>query len=180
MKIVDIFVEKLYSLAYKKADSGEYELCEYDRLLELWTDVFYLREFAKENKVQDINKFVRDRLRDAEHIDDLLYQLTQGNLPLDQYFHHLDNNETGFKLLSLRKGKVSKRDGLRIYAIKIDKDCFLITGGAIKMSLKMKDHSGTKKELKKIKQAQAFLKENGVLDSDSFYEFKTELNDENQ
>ncbi|EIJ38124.1 MULTISPECIES: calponin homology domain-containing protein [Galbibacter] len=176
MKIVNIFVEKLFAVVYNDEVGNGYQDNEYDRLLDLWTDVNYLREFAKENKVKNVNQFVEDRLRDAENIDDLLHDLTEENLPLDNYFHQLDNNETGFKLLSLRKGKASSSDGLRLYAIKIDTNCFLITGGAIKMSLKMKDHPNTREELNKIERVKEMLKENDVIDRESFYEFKNEQN----
>lgn len=180
MRIVDIFAEKLYSICYEECENNEYRDCEYDRLLDLWTDVSYLREYAKRNNVDNINKFVKERLRDVEKIEDLLEELTKEERPLDLYFHQLDNMETGFKLLSLRKGKASKQDGLRIYAIKIDDNCFLITGGAIKMSLKMKDHPDTALELTKIEEVKAFLKRNDVSNRDSFYELKTELEDEDK
>jgi len=175
MKIVDIFAKKLCSIAYKIKGSDAYDICEYDRLLDLWTDVSYLYQYAKSNNVKDINKFVKARLKDATLIDDFLNELIEDNIPLDKYFHQLDNNETGFKLLSLRKGKTSKYDGLRFYAIKIDDDCFLITGGAIKMSFKNKDHQDTREEMKKIKMVKAFLQKNDVVDIESFYEFRTEL-----
>ena len=175
MKIVDVFAEKLCSIAYKKEGSEAYDDCEYDRLLDLWTDVNYLRQYAKQNKVKNINKFVQDRLRNAELIDDFLNDLIEENEPLDIYFKQLHNHETGFKLLSFRKGKTSNHDGLRLYAIKIDDDCFLITGGAIKMSLKNEDHQDTREEMKKIEKVKAFLQEHDVIDLESFYEFRTEI-----
>ena len=175
MKIVDIFAEILCSIAYKKKGSDEYDINEYDRLLDLWTDVSYLHQYAKDNGIKDIDKFVKARLKDAEIIEDFLDELIEDNIPLDKYFHQLDNNETGYTLLSLRKGKTSNKDGLRLYAVKIDDDCFLITGGAIKMSLKNKDHKDTRVEMKKIAKVKSFLQENGVIDKESFYEFRTEL-----
>ena len=180
MKIVDIFAKKLHAVAYLKKGSDAYAECEYDRLLDLWTDVEYLHEYAKDNKVADINKFVKARLKDAEQIEDLLDQLIEQDLPLDTYFHQLDNNEIGFKLLSLRKGKASQQDGLRIYAIKIDNDCFLITGGAIKMSLKNKDHPDTKEEMRKIAEVKAYLQDQGVIDRESFYEFRKEREEDDK
>ena len=128
MRIVDIFAEKLYSICYE----DQYEKCEYDRLMDLWTDVSYLYEYAKKNNVDNINKFVNERLKDAERIEDLLEELTHEDRPLDEYFHQLDNMETGIKILSLRKGKASRRDGLRIYAIKIDENCFFDYRGSYK------------------------------------------------
>jgi len=179
MKIVDIFVEespgRLYSFVYKIEGSTHYHLNEYDRLMELWTDVNYLRQYGKKNKVENINQFVRNRLQDAENIQDLLDELIHTSKPLEYYFQALHNNETGIKILSLQKGKVSSKDGLRIYALKIDSDCFIITGGAIKMSLLMEDHPDTKNELIKIKKAKDYLKENNVFDSESFYEFLIEI-----
>lgn len=169
MKIVDIFAEKLYSFVYSDNTQNEY-----DRLLDLWTDVSYLRTYAKKNGIANTNKFVFDRLQDAENIRDLLEEITTNNQPLEYYFRPLYDTETGFKILSLQKGKTSSQDGLRIYAIKIDNDCFVITGGAIKMSQAMKDHPDTDNELNKLKKAQDYLKENGVIDIDSFQEFKTE------
>lgn len=174
LKIVDIFAEQLYSFAYLKEGSNEYCDNEYNRLMNLWTDVSYLRKYAVDNGVRDITKFVRARLRDAEKIEDLLENLTTSNQQLEKYFRPLNNLETGIKILSLQKGKVSSSDGLRVYAIKIDKDCFVITGGAIKMGQLMKDHPDTRNELLKIEKAKSFLLEHGVFDRDSLYEFKTE------
>ena len=175
MKIVDIFAEKLFTFVYLTKDGSSYNLNEYERLMDLWTDVSYLRNYAKVNNVSNINQFVAGRLLDAENIQDLLEELSENNQPLEHYFRPLYNDETGFKILSLQKGRVSNRDGLRIYAIKIDDDCFVITGGAIKMSQLMEDHPDTDNELTKIKKAQDYFKENNVFDIDSFYEFKSEM-----
>ena len=171
MKIVDIFAEKLFSFVYE----NNHDVNEYDRMMDLWTDVSYLRNYAKINNVSNINEFVKNRLRDAENIQDLLDKLSENNQPLEYYFKPLYDHETGVRILSLQKGKVSNRDGLRLYAIKIDDDCFVITGGAIKMSQTMQGHPDTKEELVKINKAQAYLKSKGVFDTDSFYEFKNEL-----
>jgi hypothetical protein len=167
MEIVTIFDAKLFSFKYSDEN-------EYDRLMSCWTDVFYLREYAKLNGVKDKNKFVKNRLRDAEQIQDLLYELSNSRQPLEYYFTPLNNNETGFKLLSLQKGKYANYDGLRIYAIKIDDDCFVITGGAIKMSFKMDDHPDTKEEKNKLNSAKDYLSKQDVIDKDSFFEFLNE------
>ena len=53
------------------------------------------------------------------------------NQPLSFYFVPLFDKEVGFKVLSLRKGKTSKQDGLRLYAIKIDDDLLIIQNGII-------------------------------------------------
>ena len=65
---------------------------------------------------------------------------------------------------------------LRLYAIKIDEDTFVITGGAIKLPLHhlMDDREHTRIELQKLKSAKSYLKENGVFDEESFFEFLNE------
>ncbi len=169
MKIVDIFAYTLFAFQYQ----GEVDN-EYDRLMDNWTDVSFLRSYAKKNNVENINQFVKDRLKDAEQIQDLLEEITTNNEPLEFYFRTLFDNESGAKILSLQKGKIEK-NGIRLYAIKIDENCFVITGGAIKMSQTMQDHPDSNEELKKIHRAKSFLHENTIVDKDSFYELINEL-----
>jgi len=171
MKIVDIFAEQLFAIHYQSEVDNEY-----DRLMEDWTDVSYLRKYAKDNNVDNINKFVKEKLRNAEQIQDLLEDITSNNDPLEQYFRPLFDTERGVKILSLQKGKID-RNGIRLYAIKIDNNMFLLTGGAIKMSQKMQDHPDSSIELEKVKVAKLFLQDNGVTDNDSFYELLKEIED---
>ena len=65
-----------------------------------------------------------DKIQD-EIKHDFLDELAENEKPLEYYFRPLYDNEIGIKILSLQKGKVSKRDGLRLYAIKIDVNCFV-------------------------------------------------------
>jgi hypothetical protein len=172
MKIVDIFADQLFSIVYLN-NEGVYDLNEYDRLMELWTDVDYLRKYAKINKIPNPTRFTRERLADAEKIQDLIEELTSQNKRLEQYFQPLYDHEVGIKILSFQKGKI-ERNGLRLYAIKIDDNCFVITGGAIKMSQAMQDHPDSNEELNKIKKAKSWLQDQDIIDQDSFFEF---LND---
>lgn len=172
LKIVDIFAEQLYAFHYQnEADN------EYDRLMDIWTDVNYLRNYAKANNVKNINQFVNNRLKDAEQIQDLLDEITTNNQPLEHYFRPLFDAEQGIKILSMQKGKVDN-NGLRLYAIKIDNNLFVITGGAIKMSQTMQEHPDSNQELNKINKAKSFLQENDVIDNDSFYELIKEIKDD--
>ena len=75
--------------------------------------------------------------------------------------------------MAFQKGKL-KENILRYYAIKLDENCFVITGGAIKMSQTMQEHPDTTNELKKLEKARAYLKQNGVFDEDSFFELLIE------
>ena len=53
MKIVAIFAPGLYSFHYET-----YDLDEFNRLMDLWTDVSYLYQYANENHVKDIEELV--------------------------------------------------------------------------------------------------------------------------
>jgi hypothetical protein len=166
MKIVAIFAEKLYAFQY----DGEAE-DEYFRLMDLWTDNAYLRQYAKDNNIADVRSFVEEIVASTEYIDDLLIKMNKSNQALELFFKPLNDLETGTRVLSLQKGR---RYSLRIYAIKIDKNLFVVTGGAIKLVHKMSEHNDTKREKNKLETAKAYLKRNGVSDNDSFYDLINE------
>lgn len=164
MKIVTIFAEKLYAFHYEdEADN------EYDRLMELWTDVLYLREFARNNAIKNITGFTQAIIKDAEYIQDLIEEITQSKDKLETFFQPLDDLETRIKILSLQKGKIRK-SYLRLYAIRIDENLFVIVGGAIKITHTMKEHKDTEHERRKLFQAKMYLQSENIFDSDSFYE----------
>lgn len=163
MKIVTIFDDRLYAIQYQdKFDN------EFDRLLELWSDVTFLFAFAKKNHLKNIPVFINKILLDVEQVQDFLESIEQYQQPFRFYFEPLQNSEQK-KVLAFHKGKI-KQNQLRFYAIKIDENCFLITGGAIKMSQKMMDHPDTAIELVKLKKVKEYLIQNGVFDDASFFE----------
>lgn len=174
MKIVAIFAHRLFAFHYNGEANNEY-----DRLLDLWTDTEYVWSFLNENK-RDIPKdktqrqFVEYISQDAINIDEQLIRITETtDQSLSYFFKPLYNNEYEFKTLSLQKGR---QHCLRLYAIKIDEDTFVITGGAIKLPLHhlMEDREHTRVELQKLERAKSYLRENGVFDQDSFFELLNE------
>ncbi len=170
MKIIDIFAnEKLYAFHYE----GE-EDHELDRLLNSWTELEYLHKFLKAN-AKDIpsnkspNQIFNEIQDNADEIEDLLIEIAESNeRQFEEFFKALDNNE--YKVLELSRQK-GRKNYLRIYALRIDKNCFVITGGAIKFTHLMQDRKHTQLELNKIEMCRNYLKENGIIDADSFYEF---------
>jgi len=50
----------------------------------------------------------------------------------------------------------------------LEKNVFVITGGAIKLTRTMQERSHTQAELDKLNQCRQYLASNGVFDSDSF------------
>lgn len=173
MEILPIFAGKLYAFRYDYEEYNHDNDTEYDRLLKLWINVEYLKSFAMKYAIQDVDTFVDTIPDNADEIDDFLIGLENSNEPLETYFQPLFDSERGFKILSLQKGKL-KRNILRLYAIKIDDNCFVITGGAIKLAQTMQEHPETNKELLKLNRAKSFLGLNDIIDKESFYEYLNE------
>jgi hypothetical protein len=173
MKIIPIFAPQLYAFHYD--DEKQSELL---RLLELWNNTAYLYDFVKTNKNDVPQKKTLDEMviqlqEDAEKIDDLLLEIeTDSEIQLDAFFKNLNNSEYRIDL-HLSKQK-ARENYLRIYAIKIDKNCYVITGGAIKFHHLNKNRIHTQIEMEKLDRCRDYLKSHDVIDSDSFFEFLNE------
>lgn len=172
MKIVPIFAQKLFAIQYEGEDENEY-----DRLLGLWGDTEYLVDFLLKNKrdipdrrtLEEMANFLRE---DAFAIDDRLLEiLEREDENLSFFFQPLHNQEYQTQVLSLQKGR---RYYLRLYALKISEDIFLITGGAIKLTRTMQERRHTQKELDKLNAARDYLRDQDIFDEDSFFEFLIE------
>ncbi len=168
MRIVHIFAPVLQAIRY-----DEHSEDEFVRLMELWTDFTYLRQFAKENNIKEWNVFAEEIIEDANQLDDLLIQIVENNESLAQYFQPLNERDSQTMELMPQKGKL-RRSRLRVYALRITPDRYLITGGAIKMSQKMDGHPDTKKKLPKIEKVRNYLISQDVFDADSLDELMNE------
>lgn len=172
MKIVRVFADQLFAFHYQ----GE-EMNELRRLLTLWNDTTYLYKFVRENE-SDVPKnvptfeLVSLLIDNANEIDNTLDQISNtSERSLEEFFKPLDNQEYQIVELSKQKGR---KNYLRIFAIRIDVNCFVVTGGAIKFHHLNKDRPHTQKEMQKIDMCRNYLKSKNVFDVDSFYEFLNE------
>ena len=163
MKIFRIFAENLFSFKFENETLNEYE-----RLLEIWNDPEYLVDFAERNKSYlkncSLEEFVECVLDDVFTLE---YTLKQHANSLNMFFQPLDNNEIRAVLLSLQKRRCRY---LRLYAIKIDDNMFVVTGGAIKLTRTMSEHPDTVKELSKLNRCKEYLNSMGIFDDHSFFE----------
>jgi hypothetical protein len=171
IRIVRIFDERLFSVQYGGDEKNELRRC-----LDAWNDATYIFQFLKANR-KDLKN--RDIFTASEQISDDAAELERqldafgsirGN-DFDGMFVPLDNNEYRPALLSKRK----KRSGfLRLYAIKIGQNCFLITGGAIKLTQTMKEREHTAQELQKLDKVRDMLRHHDISDTESFFEWINE------
>ena len=86
---------------------------------------------------------------------------------LDELFEPLHNSQ--IQIITLNKSK-AKETWLRIYALRVDTNAYIITGGAIKLTQKMNDRKHTNRELLKIENCRTFLLEQGIIDTDGVIE----------
>ena len=170
MKIVAIFADKLFAVHYSNQKDNELK-----RILKSWSTPIFLVDFVINNSKDTIH-FDRDELiecliDDVNALEDIINNCAKndGITDFDNFFKPLNNNEYREIILSERKGR---QNFLRLYAIKIDKNCYLITGGAIKFPNvhNMRDRPHLQEELNKLNRCKTFLKHNNIFDKDSFFE----------
>lgn len=150
-------------------------------LFQNWTDVDWLKEFFLSNKgdlernfkITNIDRAIYDTLTEAEELECLILDLAEES-DLDKIFRPLNNMRTSELMLGKEKAKgkrVTHRSWLRLYALKLEKNIYLITGGAIKLTFTMQERSHTLKELEKMEMIRNYLIDNGVTDLEGFIDF---------
>lgn len=146
-----------------------------------WTNGEYLLDFFMENfedlksyfHIERLDVAVNDTFEDAEALQELVLDFPYTE-HLDELFKPLDISDVRVRELSREKARNWNRahhaSWLRIYAIRLEPDIYVVTGGAIKLTRTMQEREHTDLELKKLNRCRDFLKANGVFDQDSFVE----------
>jgi hypothetical protein len=170
MEIVELVEESLYAIKY-----DGFENDEFTRLFLLWTkDKIYLEAFFEEHLDKLNNDYWRGILIE-DAIKSTIYQARNLGRKLleiaergrtDRYetlsilFKPLHNTTTEIETFEQNKAKSElNQNWLRIYAIRIDANLFVITGGAIKLSRTMNEEEYLLAELKKMEVVKAFLQD---------------------
>jgi len=151
-----------------------------------WNDVEWLREFFYKNKddltryfkVTDVNEAIYDTIEESDILQCMILDLSP-DADLEQLFRPLNNNQTAAMLLDKEKAKLKTRgrhsSWLRLYAIRLEKGVFIITGGAIKLTASMAERSHTLQELLKMEKVRIFLLAEGIVDKQSFSDYQNTL-----
>ena len=179
MTIVPIFVEGtegLHSMQYPKESD-----CEYYRLFEIWYDYEYLLNFCKQNKdlifndfwaINRLEEFVEMIIEEAYKLEDMFIDfdnvgLARNSSFLQSIFIPLDYREKTVPALQESKAKADvRKPKLRLYAIRVDKNTFILTGGCIKLTLKMDENAYTVRELEKLQIVKEFLQSHQLFNQD--------------
>ncbi|MBP9187138.1 MAG: hypothetical protein KBE91_09385 [Bacteroidia bacterium] len=162
MKFNTIFAPYLHAVVLDD------EIDEFDRFIRFLSDAIQLEAYFNEN--QNVLAYYNISIEDA--IDNTLDLVPELYDYIEQNKNNLNNIFEPLKKIGgehiLHKMKF-KSDWLRLYAIKVESQYFIITGGAIKQSQKMSDHIGTEKQLGNLNKVRDYLIDQGINDIDGFF-----------
>lgn len=186
MKIVPIFISQnseggLWSIQLEGEAQSEFEAF-FDHV----NDVEWLYDFFDQNRSDlqggffgglSISDAVSRTLIEAEEMENALYDLSEQGFEtkdwnLQHLFKPLNNFEYAIAIHQKSKARI-KKGWLRLYAIRLTENCFLVTGGAIKLTLDMKK-AHLEYELKKLERAKQFLRANGIDYPEDLNSYKDE------
>jgi hypothetical protein len=148
-------------------------------LFDSWNDIGFLMDFFMENlddlkqffHIQRISDAIDDTMDDAEELQRLILDIPYTE-NLDELFTPLGSADLTIRELTREKARNWDRIGhaswLRVYAIRLEKNVFVVTGGAIKLTRSMQERPHTQEQLEKLNSCRQFLLDNGVFDADSF------------
>lgn len=154
-------------------------------LFDTWNDMEYLMQFFIDNfsdlkdrfHIERISDAIEDTLDDAEQLERLILDIPFTD-NLDELFKPLGTMDMSVRELAREKARNWDRSGhaswLRIYAIRLEENVFVITGGAIKLTRTMQERPHTKEQLDKLNSCRQFSISNGVFDADSFIDLRKE------
>jgi len=168
MEIVRIIagVDSLLSVQYEDNEDSEFDI-----LFDKWNNVEFLYAFFKEHQ-RDLRKgsipqAIEKTLKDAEQLENKLLDVAEGKIKLQTIFKPLSNST--YRLKPYQKSKAYgtvHRSWLRVYAIRIHEDLFVITGGAIKLTQTMQERQHTQEQLDRLRRVRDYLKGQGFSDDD--------------
>lgn len=127
--------------------------------------------------IERISTAIEDTFEDARTLEELILEFPYTE-NLDQLFKPLSQFDT--KIQELSRGKARNWDRLqhpswlRIYAIRLEPNVYVVTGGAIKLTATMQEREHTTIELKKLNQCRNYFFANDVFDKDSFMDLYKE------
>jgi hypothetical protein len=186
MRIIPIFVsetkdEGIWSIAL----TGELE-SEFDKFFDSINDPQFLFTFFEANegdlrsgfwREMSLDDAVQLTIEDANTMEDILYEYAEGGfiecgMSLEQLFMPLNNYEYVIAVHQKSKAKL-KNSWMRLYGIRLAANCYLITGGAIKLTRNMlRPH--LQNELKKLSLAKQFLRDKNIQYSEDLINFNNE------
>jgi hypothetical protein len=179
VEIVEIIPPYLYSVKY-----DDEQLDEYHRMFRDWHEVGYLAEFFRLNADYLQQPFwkgyfaepedaAKDVIVDAtaleRHLNQLAENADNGETPdFESYFHPLDGKYVyEWRLIPMKGYGMGKPTFIRLYAIRLEANCFLLVYGGLKLADTIQNSPVLNKEVfKRIDQTLAYMKREGITEQE--------------
>lgn len=181
MEVVAIFAildKKLLAVKFAGEELDEFVLC-----FENWSDPGYLENFFEEN-IEDlknqgvpdvsVEKAVLVTMQEAHELEQYIRGVAQtGSVNSksslgDLVFHPLSPKDFSTTLLKTKAYGRKRKSWLRLYAIQISYELFVVCGSAIKLTRTNQERQHTNIQLAKLEAAKNYLKETGLLSEDDY------------
>ena len=169
--------DHLWAVKYPEKDADELTL-----LFRNWSNANYLLDFFFSNledlknffHIQRVSDAIQDSVEDARVLQKLILEVPYKE-EIDGLFHPLSLSDNRVMEMTREKARnwdrLNHASWMRVYAVRVEKNVFIVTGGAIKLTHYMEDRPHTRLELDKLNNCKEFLKDNGIFDQDSFIDY---------
>ncbi|BDD00751.1 hypothetical protein [Persicobacter psychrovividus] len=185
MKVSNIFAvfnDRLYTVQYE----GE-ERPEYYRLFDEWSDIGGLEEFFEAHKADlesgfyapmTVEQAVWKTHSEAFDFEEKMENASEGGLDeLLDIFKPLSNTSHLEEMERSKAYGTEPKSWLRIYALRIAVNVYLVTGGAIKLVRTMQERPHLQSELDKLQIVKDYLIDRGISTTDDFFVFNIPFNE---
>lgn len=194
-KIEEIIQGKLYAVKCSALqDDCETEfgdINEFGRLFNLWQDTSYLFCFFNRHLedlksgffgVISVEEAILITINEAYNFEQELLSVAKNKINTAQSLREIfrplsDSDKDKYPIPLYLKSKAygSRKSWLRLYALRLNDNIYIITGGGIKLTRTMNTRIHLKNELKKLDILKQFLIDQGIVDYDGMIDF-IELN----
>jgi hypothetical protein len=174
MRIVPIFVSETSDEGVWSIQLDGQNQSEFDKFFSSVNDpewLYYFFEANKEDlltgfwKKMSVSDAVLLTINEAQLMEDTLYEYAQNGfadikITLQHLFKPLNNYEYAMAVHQKSKARVNQ-GWLRLYGLRLSANCFLITGGGVKLTKDMR-RPHLEDELKKLELTKRFLQHNEI------------------
>lgn len=181
MKIEGIFEivnEALLSIQYEDDRYEDEKVNAFELCFKQWRDVTYLEDFFETHKLDLESDFwdgipvmdaVMQTLNEAQQFEeDILHHANKSKTDSDNSLENIifqplhKEDMTYIRQKSKAYGSDGGHSWLRIYAIRLDSNLYIVTGGSIKLVKSMQEREHLAIELKKLDLVAEYLKYLGI------------------
>ena len=156
---------------------------EFRKAFNQWQDVEYLEHFFELHKYDlqsgfynniSIEDAVLRTINESSAFEEYILKIAQKGSKEKEttlnniIFRTLNKYETSLVYQKNKAYGLVSKSWLRIYAIRISADIFVVSGSAIKLTATMEERLHTKNELDKLKKTAQYLKSIGFEDTDDY------------